>query len=166
MSTQSDAASTIEFQVRGLPVPQGSAKAFPNPKTGGSIVVTQTPKLKAWREAIASEARRAVDHISAMLDDGTGDAFHEPRLGKFELIESAVCVSLLFSFDKPKSRKKEIHMRTRPDLDKLIRAVLDGCTNVIWKDDSQVCHITATKIYGVPGVVVRIMPTTEEQRKP
>ncbi len=135
----------IDFFVRGLPVPQGSAKAFPNPKTGGSIVVTQTPKLAAWRRAIAEEARRVA-----------------PK----ELITEAVTITVNFFFDKPKSRKKEMRMKTRPDLDKLIRAVLDGCTDVVWKDDSQVDEVHAYKGYGVPGV--HIIVTTEnniEQRK-
>jgi Holliday junction resolvase RusA-like endonuclease len=34
-----------------------------------------------------------------------------------------------------------------PDLDKLIRAVLDGLTGVAYKDDGQVVRITAVKIY-------------------
>lgn len=124
----------IEFSVRGLPVPQGSAKAFPNPN-GGSIVVTQTPKLKAWREAIASEAR---------------------KVAPSSLITECISIDMVFNFDRPKSRKKDVFMVTRPDIDKLARAVLDGCTDVIWKDDSQVYNMHAFKGYGVPGVYIII----------
>ena len=127
----------ISFEVRGLPVPQGSAKAFPNPKTGGSIVVTQTPKLKAWREAIASEAR---------------------KVAPLALFTEGVSVSISFQFDRPKSRKNDKAMTTRPDIDKLARAVLDGCTSVIWKDDSQVCEMHVFKRYGLPGAIISIFP--------
>lgn len=36
----------------------------------------------------------------------------------------------------------------RPDLDKLCRAVLDALTDAgIWHDDSQVCSLSAIKVY-------------------
>lgn len=127
----------IQFEVRGLPVPQGSAKAFHNHKTGGSIVVTQTPKLKAWRTAIAEEARKVAPP---------------------SLITEGVMIGIIFRFNRPKSRRKADHMITRPDIDKLVRAVLDACTSVIWKDDSQVFDIHAEKGYGMPGVWITISP--------
>jgi crossover junction endodeoxyribonuclease RusA len=126
----------LQFEVRGLPVPQGSAKAFPNPKTGGSIVVTQTPKLKAWREAVANEARKVAPQ---------------------ELIDGGVKVRILFLFPLPKSKKEGCIMITRPDIDKLIRAVFDACTGVIWTDDSRVDCVLAEKRYGLlPGVKVAV----------
>ena len=43
----------------------------------------------------------------------------------------------------------------RPDLDKLVRALLDGLTmGGAWSDDSQVVQLTASKIYGVPGCTI------------
>jgi Holliday junction resolvase RusA-like endonuclease len=39
------------------------------------------------------------------------------------------------------------HDTKRPDLDKLIRAILDGITGILIEDDSQVVNITATKQY-------------------
>ena len=45
----------------------------------------------------------------------------------------------------------------KPDLDKLIRAVLDGLTGVAYVDDSQVILIQATKTYGInEGVWVTV----------
>jgi len=134
---------SIEFHVRGLPVPQGSSKAFPMMVSDGkggkrpkAVLTNQTPKLAAWRQAIADEAR---------------------KVAPAELITSPLCVTVAFEFDRPKSQKNAIRMKTRPDLDKLVRAVLDGCTNVIWKDDSQVDELHAFKRYGVPGVHVSVV---------
>ena len=46
---------------------------------------------------------------------------------------------------------------TRPDLDKLARALLDGITGVVVKDDSLVVDLMVGKRYGeAPGVVVEI----------
>ena len=45
----------------------------------------------------------------------------------------------------------------KPDLDKLIRAVLDGLTGVAYVDDAQVTLISASKSYGsVEGVWITI----------
>jgi Holliday junction resolvase RusA-like endonuclease len=43
-----------------------------------------------------------------------------------------------------------------PDLDKLVRAVLDALTAVAYRDDGQVTRITATKEYGTPGLSVSV----------
>jgi len=46
-----------------------------------------------------------------------------------------------------------------PDLDKLVRAVLDACTDAgLWRDDSQVCALQAAKLYTPtnPGVHITI----------
>ena len=45
---------------------------------------------------------------------------------------------------------------TRPDLDKLLRSVLDSMQGVALVDDSQVVTIRARKVYGdAPGVDLR-----------
>jgi Holliday junction resolvase RusA-like endonuclease len=49
---------------------------------------------------------------------------------------------------KPKTVKR-LHPTVAPDLDKLIRAVLDSMTAIAYLDDGQVTEINATKIYGV-----------------
>src|SRR4051794_37886470 len=49
----------LVFDVAGVPVPQGSAKAF-NRKGGGQPIVTHDAKgLDAWRRDIAAAARLA-----------------------------------------------------------------------------------------------------------
>jgi crossover junction endodeoxyribonuclease RusA len=66
-----------------------------------------------------------------------------------------------FVFSKPKSMPKKRQLNTkRPDLDKLIRAVLDGITNVLIPDDAQVISITANKSYSTenngPGLHILV----------
>jgi Holliday junction resolvase RusA-like endonuclease len=39
-----------------------------------------------------------------------------------------------------------------PDLDKLSRAVLDALTGILYRDDSQVIELRASKTYDTPGV--------------
>ena len=120
--------SDIQFTVRGVPVPQGSTRAFV--VKGRAITTNKTPALVAWRQAIAEEAR----------------LFAPPSLW-----EGALNVTCYFQFEPVKSRKKQgmTHFQ-RPDIDKLLRAVLDACTGVIWKDDAQVQTLYGTKVYCSP----------------
>jgi len=96
---------------------------------------SDNPQLKWWRRAIAQEA---------MIR----------RLKKFDR-EIPLSVSLEFVLERPPSvRKKRKHPSVRPDLDKLIRAICDALTGVIWVDDAQVCRLRdVRKCYGQPARV-------------
>lgn len=68
-------------------------------------------------------------------------------------------VSVSVALPRPKSlaRKQTSHVK-KPDLDKLVRAVLDALTGIGYEDDSQVTMIDAIKEYvkdgQMPGVLV------------
>jgi Holliday junction resolvase RusA-like endonuclease len=52
-------------------------------------------------------------------------------------------------FVMPQARSnKNIEAVGRPDLDKLVRALLDGLTGIVMEDDSQVTELFASKEYG------------------
>lgn len=123
----------IRFTVLGKALPQGSKNAF---KSGSRIVLVEASKgLKPWRSAVALEAKLTMDEVQDQ-----------------SLIEGAVAVEILFQFQPGKTvRRKE--MTTKPDLDKLCRAILDSLTGVCWKDDSQVVELRARKQYGVADLV-------------
>ena len=122
------------------PIPKGSIRAFIGKTTGRAIVVADRRKqLRQWEATIA-------EHASRHCNGG-------PHSGM-------VCVSMIFIFKRPKShfgsgrnaeRMKPLapcgHMQ-RPDVDKLVRAVLDGLTGVAFVDDSQVVMIEARKRWG------------------
>jgi len=110
----------ISFRVDGLPVPQGSMRVF-----NGHEVHNKGAELAVWRAAVAIEARRA-------------GCTPEP---------GPVKLDLLFSMPKPKTVKR-LHPTVAPDLDKLIRAVLDSMTAIAYLDDGQVTEINAIKVYG------------------
>lgn len=110
------------FFVKGRPVPQGSMK-FIRP---GVMIHSRSQDLALWRADIARNA----------------------ELFGFKPIANAVKVELDFIMLKPKSAKRAFPA-VKPDLDKLIRAVLDGLTGVAYEDDSQVILIQATKTYGI-----------------
>lgn len=119
----------IEFDVIGQPVPQGSMKVI-----NGHVIHSRGSALAAWRSAIALEARKA---------------------GAFPT-RDPIIINMTFTFARPRTVKR-LEPSVPPDLDKLIRAVLDALTATAYVDDGQVIEISARKMYGVlPGVKIQI----------
>lgn len=134
------AVTEIHFQVRGLPVAQGSPRGF---VAGGRAVVVSgaTGKgshgraLADWRHSIASEARSAMDGL--------------PTFG------GPVRVIARFVLSRPRShfRSDQVSLAKgaprypRLDIDKLARALLDSLTGVAIDDDSQVTWLSAEKAW-------------------
>lgn len=112
-------------------------------------MVESSKGLKPWRAAIAACAPR----LPALLD-------------------GPLDVQLQFCFPRPKKHYrtgKSAHLlrpdaprwhTSKPDADKLERAVLDSLTAVIYRDDAQVALLHAAKVWctgdEMPGVVVTV----------
>lgn len=112
--------SLADFWVSGRPAPQGSKR-----HVGNGRMVEMSKAVGPWREAIRGEAQRL------------GVTFDGP-----------VGVNILFVLAPPKIRRR-LWPAVRPDLDKLIRASLDGLAMAgMFADDGQVCEIVARKSYG------------------
>ena len=129
--------TSAHFFVSGKPVPQGSLKFI-----NGHAIHVRAQDLALWRADIANTARKVL----------------------VSKAEGAVEITLTFILLKPKTVKRDEPF-VRPDLDKLIRAVLDGLTDVAYLDDQQVTHITANKMYGDnQGVWIRIKDLEKSSR--
>jgi Holliday junction resolvase RusA-like endonuclease len=129
----------MEIRIYGDPAPQGSKRVF-----NGRIVEASGNKLKVWRKAIAAACQNLVSEEHSLL------------LGP-------VRVEVEFYLPRPVSVtiKKRALPIVPPDLDKLLRGLLDGIgqSEVIWGDDSQVVQIDAVKLYAdetEPGATVTI----------
>jgi crossover junction endodeoxyribonuclease RusA len=133
----------ISFTAFGIPATQGSARAF---LRGGRAVVAHDSKSKllSWRSVVAAEAAKAFQAtlLPAPLD--------VPLL-----------LRVLFVLPRPASApKRRVYPDRKPDLDKLLRALKDGMTGVIYTDDARVCRVVAEKVYGAPAraeVEVRLL---------
>jgi Holliday junction resolvase RusA-like endonuclease len=127
----------VSFTVRGVPVPQGSKRALVHRSTGRAVVIEQGgQRHKDWRADVKAAAAEAME-----LSQG------QP----FELLTGPVGVSICFTMPKPKSAPKT--RRTwpdkRPDLDKLVRTILDAITGEVIADDAQVIGAIPTEAF--PG---------------
>ena len=133
----------MAFFVAGEPIPKGSTRAFV--VKGKPIITNANRRTKDWEMRIATEAQAVCQSIT----------------------DGAVTVSVVFVMQRPKSLPKRIqHHMKRPDIDKLLRAVLDGITGIVIRDDSQVVGIFAQKRYAQVGertgadVTVEFIPTS------
>lgn len=145
----------IIFFAEGVPAPQGSKR-----HVGGGRLVESFRQVGPWR---ATVRRAALEVMSGQ----------PPRTGPLE-------VYLRFAMPRPKSHLRRGRAQTdgwqllpsaprkhtsKPDVDKLVRAVLDALTGVCWSDDAQVVAVHGEKGYAyratpTPGVHAIIRPVT------
>jgi crossover junction endodeoxyribonuclease RusA len=107
---------SLNVRIYGPPVAQGSMKGF---VVKGRAILTSNnaAKLKPWRQQIAETVREmGVTPVAGPLT-----------------------LTALFYVRRPPSRpKKYKEPDKRPDLDKLLRALMDALTGFDWHDDAQV----------------------------
>jgi crossover junction endodeoxyribonuclease RusA len=129
---------SITFRVASVPVPKGSMRAFV--RGGRPILTSDNRSLKGWEAIVRAQAQA---HVQALWP-------------------ASVAVTLAFALPRTKSlpkRTERAHL-TKPDLDKLARAVLDALTGVAFNDDAQVTQLACKKRYALegeqPGVLVTL----------
>ncbi len=137
----------IEFWVYGTPAPQGSRKPMISPKGKPYHIESSGKTLKPWRQDIARTAMAArTAHGFSLVDEG------------------AVELHVRFELPRPKALRKRPSQlddaAKRPDVDKLLRGLMDAIKGVLYADDSQVVSVYAQKRVAEPGqppgVFVRI----------
>lgn len=144
----SDTDTAVSFFVPGIPAPGGSKRHI-----GNGIMVDDAKRNVPWRESVGAEAYRAMDG-------------RHPLHGALELV-------VVFAMPRPKA-----HYRTgkhagelkgtapawhtsKPDATKLLRAVEDAMTGIVWRDDAQVCFQRVSKCYApTAGAHVEVRPVT------
>lgn len=138
----------ISFHVAGVPAPKGSRIVGHN-RRGQSYTRPASRREKPWTEAVALVAR--------------ANRLAVPLLPPY-------AVELAFAMPCP-ARPSHPHP-TRGDLDKLVRAVLDGLTRGgLILDDRHVTDLAATKRWASPGaegvdVTVHTLPNPDRKDAP
>ena len=142
----------LEFFVIGLPVPQGSMA-----RSKFSVRHSNERTLKPWRADVAAIAIQAkADHGWLVADEpvGVNLRFVMPRLATHYLPPNSKRTERAIKDGAP------MYPTTAPDLDKLVRAVLDALTySGVLVDDSVVVRLFAEKVYsndGVTGCNIRV----------
>jgi Holliday junction resolvase RusA-like endonuclease len=120
----------IDLVIHGKPV----GKARPRFSRRGNKVVTFTPReTQIYEQNIKALAQVAM-------------------LGK-AMLEGPVKVTITAYFSHKKKTGWHI---SRPDIDNVVKAVLDGLNGVVFADDAVVAQLVASKHYGEERVEVQI----------
>jgi Holliday junction resolvase RusA-like endonuclease len=124
----------IMFTIYGEPVPKGR----PRFSTRGKFPVAYTPeKTKNYESDVGMMAKAA--------------------MGASQPLEGALEAFIYVTFSVPASYSKkrteaclsgqEKHTK-KPDLDNVVKSVIDGMDKIVFENDSQFTSIHATKVYG------------------
>ena len=132
---------TITFTVYGTPRPAGSKRGFINKHSGRICMVDASGENgRMWRQDVAKAALEAMrEQAEGQLLDGPLElvlTFHMPRPKSHYRSGGRIL--------KETSPKWHVH---KPDATKLIRAVEDAMTGIVWNDDSQVAVQHVVKCY-------------------
>ena len=143
----------VSFEIPGKAVAKGRARAF---KTPGGHIGHYTPKKTAQFENLVALA------FSARV--GGGWTPHE----------GPVSVTLLFRMAIPKSKPawwremaatRAVPHTSRPDLDNMEKAVMDGLNGIAFKDDSQVWKVQKAKEYSARPCVMIVLAFQDEIKR-
>jgi len=140
----------VEFAVEGTPMPRGSHTAVVRGGRAVLLDARREPARKAyaaWKDAVTEAAR------TAMGDDA--------------LLDGALALHVTFWLRPPKNETRAERLRKyhakKPDASKLLRAIEDPMSGVVYVDDARIVLVRAEKLYArdrAPGahVVVTTLP--------
>ena len=124
----------IMFTIYGIPI----AKGRPRFSTRGKFPVAYTPeKTKNYESEVGMMAKSAMGSSEPL--EGALEAFIYvtfPVPASYSKKRTEACLS-----DSEKHTKK-------PDLDNVVKSVIDGMDKIVFENDSQITSIHATKVYG------------------
>jgi len=127
----------VRWMTVGIPAPQGSKR-----HVGNGIMIEQSTSLPAWRNQLIYDIKKAARGVKFEGGINVTLDFRFPRLkshyrtGKY---------SHILRDDAP------LYKITKPDIDKIIRAVMDSMTlSGVIKDDANCYLIMSRKMYCNP----------------
>lgn len=122
---------TLEIDVRPFPKER--------PRLSGGRIVYTPYKTRNFENRIAYEWKKKYKNL---------------------ILKGAVKLDLVFVFKKAKSCKKTFHIQ-RPDIDNLLKSILDGLNKVAFVDDCQVVELNSKKVFSDTDKIV--ITVTEQE---
>lgn len=134
----------VLVQLPGEPRGKGRPRAF---VMRGQARMYTDAKTRAYEELLRGAARNAMKGRAPL--EGPIDLTVEAHLG------------IPKSWPKYRVRAAinglEPHV-SKPDADNIVKAALDALNEIVWRDDSQVVRIIASKHYGLhPGLMIAVV---------
>ena len=138
--------TVLKYFVRGDPVGKGRPRFA---RRGPGVYVYAPPKTVDWETKVTGQT------ANALLRTKIRSITTLPFQGRVE-------ADFIFFLPRPKSSKpeKEPHRLKKPDVDNLIKSMLDGMQGLVFDDDKVVTDVSGSKRYAdddmEPGVMVRV----------
>jgi Holliday junction resolvase RusA-like endonuclease len=134
----------IQFTVYGTPVAQGRPRFS---SQGGFTRAYDPKKSKDFKKYVKLVA---AEHRPKKLFEGPLQLFirvYKPTLKNFSKKKLAAAES------------GELRPVTKPDVDNYVKGIKDACNQILWKDDSQVVELLASKWYSEkPRIEIMVVP--------
>jgi Holliday junction resolvase RusA-like endonuclease len=134
----------IQFTVYGTPVSQGRPRFS---SQGGFTRAYDPKKSKDFKKYVKLVA---AEHRPKKLFEGPLQLFirvYKPTLKNFSKKKLAAAES------------GELRPLTKPDVDNYVKGIKDACNQILWKDDSQVVELLASKWYSEkPRIEIMVVP--------
>ena len=127
----------IKLWIPGPPATAGSKRAFTT-KSGKIAVTHDCKKFKSWSYEVKAAAEKACP-------------------GPWQLLTGPIRLTVFVLFTRPKGHYRSgrhaallrdsapTHHLQKPDITKVLRAVEDSLTGVVWRDDCQIVGHTTGK---------------------
>jgi len=137
-----DNHSEISFFVPGIPRPGGSKQPFINRKTGRMFVKEDCEKNPQWRTDVKVFALPVAPETPWLGPLALDVDFFFPRIkGHFGTGKKADILKAT----------APAHHTVKPDRTKILRALEDALTGLIWRDDAQIVDGRIRKFYVKEG---------------
>lgn len=150
-SVAKSVAKPVYFFVPGVPAPGGSKRFVGiSKKTGRGILVDASGERGTnWRTIVQWAAQEQLIAGATAFPPGV-----------------PLALDVVFTMPRPKAHFRKdgtlkdgimVHHISKPDTTKLLRALEDAITGILWHDDAQIALQSARKIYGTaPGATITI----------
>ena len=132
----------LSFTVRGVAAPQGSMYARYSPRLQRAFVVPDNKKTGPWRQEVA----------------GVAEAARAAAPGSWPTSEP-VELRVRFALPRPTGHSGKRGLKAsaprypakKPDLSKLVRALEDALSGIVYDDDARIVRHRVEKVYAEAG---------------
>lgn len=120
-----------KLTILGDPVAQGRPRFFTRGQFHGAF---DPPKSRNYKDMVRAQVLEQIRGYDSMPDPVTCP------------LEMTVSIFM----PRPKSRAKALHHVVKPDASNVVKGIEDALNGLVYKDDSQITRLHATKEYGDP----------------
>ena len=115
----------------------------------GKIIGKGRPRLNSYTGAVYTPTRTK-DYENLVMQ------YFMIKYPKFKQLEGRVSVEIVANFEVPKSTKKQdkilmlenkINPIKKPDIDNIVKIILDAMNEIAFKDDTQITKLNVEKKY-------------------